>query len=148
MRTVRMGVVVLPAVWLVCGVLAACGETTPPFVFHSCGTVHVAAGRVPPGDAAAATAAENCFAQAYTTCQPTVLTYTSMGVDTGTTQTFSASRVNGACAVKDVVQAYTANGGGKTFPSQTYTCTGVQQRADGLLFTSCGAAGDVLVPAP
>jgi hypothetical protein len=144
----RMGMAALLAVGLACGALAGCGETTPPFVFHSCGTVHVAAGRVLPADAAAATAAENCFAQAYTTCQATVLTYTSIGVDTGSTQTFSESRFNGACAVKDIVQGYTANGGGKTFPSQTYACTGVQQRSDGLLFTSCGAAGDVLVPAP
>ena len=150
MRAVRMGTVALLVVVLVCGLLLACGVTTPVEhnVFQQCGTVHVAAGRVLPGDAATATAAEDCFARAYATCQPSVLTYTSMGVDTGATQTFSASRVNGACALKDVVQGYTANGGGKTFPSQTYTCASVEQQADGLLFTSCGAAGDVLVPAP
>jgi hypothetical protein len=151
MNTVRTGAVALLVVGPVCGALLACAVTTPieHNVFQQCGTVRTAVGHVLPQDAAAATAAESCFARAYTTgCQASVLTYTSMGVDTGVTQTFSESRFNGACAVKDTVQGYTANGGGKTFPSQTSACTSVRQQADGLLFTSCGAAGDVLVPAP
>jgi hypothetical protein len=115
---------------------------------HQCGTVHVAAGRVLPQQAAAASAAESCFAHAYATCQPATLTYTSMGVDTGATQNFIERPVNGKCALSDVVQAYTANGGGKTFPTQTYTCSGMQQQADGLHFTGCGQEGDVLVLAP
>jgi hypothetical protein len=71
-----------------------------------------------------------------------------MGVDTGATRTFTESLVNGHCAVTDAVQAYTANGGGKTYPTQRYACAGVQLQADGLHFTSCGQDGDVLVPAP
>jgi hypothetical protein len=136
------------AVWLVCAALAACGTTTPPTAIHQCGTVHVAAGRVLPQEAAAASAAESCFAHAYATCQPAALTFTSMGVDTGATQTFIEHLSNGQCTVTDSVQGYTANGGGKTFPTQTYTCSGMQQQADGLHFTDCGQEGDVLVPAP
>jgi hypothetical protein len=71
-----------------------------------------------------------------------------MGVDTGTTQNFIEHSSNGKCAVMDSVQGYTANGGGKTFPTLTYACSGVQQQADGLHFTACGQEGDVLVPAP
>ena len=139
---------VLLAAWLVCGALAACGMTTPPNAMHHCGTVHVAAGRVLPQEAAAASAAESCFAHAYTTCQPSTLTYTSMGVDTGTTQNFIEALSNGKCALTDIVQGYTANGGGKTYPAQTYTCSGMQQQADGLHFTDCGQVGNVVVPAP
>jgi hypothetical protein len=139
----------LLVVWLVFPMLAACGTpTVHPNAFHQCGTVHVAAGRVLPADAAAATAAENCFAHNYTSCQATVLTFTAMGVDTGATQNFAESLVNGKCTVTDTVQGYTAVGGGKTFPTQTYTCAGVQPQADGLHFTACGQQGDVLVPAP
>jgi hypothetical protein len=71
-----------------------------------------------------------------------------MGVDTGATQNFIEHLSNGKCAVTDSVQGYTANGGGKTFPTLTYACSGVQQQADGLHFTACGQEGDVLVPAP
>jgi hypothetical protein len=136
------------ALALACGALAACGETTPPNAFHQCGAVHVAAGRVLPGDAAAARAAEDCFARDYASCAPATLVFTFMGVDTGTTRTFSESLSNGKCTVTDAVQGYTANGGGKTFPTQTYTCAGLRQQADGLHVTGCGQDGDVVVPAP
>jgi hypothetical protein len=139
----------LLAVWLVFPALAACGTSTVyPNVAHQCGTVNLAAGRVLPADAAAASAAENCFAHNYASCQASVLSFTAMGVDTGTTQTFAEHLSNGRCTVTDTVQGYTANGGGKTFPAQTYTCAGVQQQADGLHFSACGQQGDVLVPAP
>jgi hypothetical protein len=139
----------LLAVWLVFPTLAACGTSTViPNVAHQCGTVHVAAARVLPADAAAASAAESCFAHNYASCQAAVLTVTTMGVDTGTTQTFAEHLSNGQCTVTDTVQGYTANGGGKTFPAQTYTCTGVHQQADGLHFSACGQQGEVLVPAP
>jgi hypothetical protein len=138
----------LLAVWLVCLALAACGTTTPPSAMHQCGAVHVAAGRVLPQEAAAASAAESCFTHAYAICQPATLTYTSMGVDTGTTQNFIEHLLSGHCALTDSVQGYSANGGGKTLPTQTYTCSGMQQRTDGLHFTDCGQEGDVLVPAP
>jgi hypothetical protein len=134
--------------WLACTALAGCGASTPPTAFHKCGTVNLAAGRVLPQEAATASAAESCFAHAYASCQPAELTYTSMGVDTGTTQHFIEHLSNGTCAVTDSVQGYTANFGGKTFPTQTYTCSSMQQEADGLHFTGCGQAGDVLVPAP
>jgi hypothetical protein len=141
------------AAWLVCAALAvsglaACGATTPPNAFHQCGTVHVAAGRILPQDAAAASAAETCFAHNFTNCQASVLTVTEMGVDTGTTHNFTENLMNGKCTVRDIVQGYTANGGGTTFPSQTYTCAAMQQQADGLHITDCGQEGTVLVPAP
>jgi hypothetical protein len=91
-----------------------------------------------PADAAAASAAENCFPHNYATCQAAVLTFTAMGVDAGTTQNFAEHLSNGQCTVTDTVQGYTAVGVGKTFPTQTYTCARVQQQEDGLHFTACG----------
>jgi hypothetical protein len=139
----------LLAIWLVFPALAACGTSIiHPNAFHQCGTVHIAAGRVLPADVAAAASAENCFAHSYASCQAAVLTFTAMGVDTGTTQNFAEHLSNGQCTVTDTVQGYTAVGGGKTFPARTYTCARVQQQADGLHITACGQQGDVLVPAP
>jgi hypothetical protein len=129
--------------------LAACGSTSPhPNAFVHCGTVRVTAGRVQPADAAAARAAENCFAHNYTSCQASVLAYTDMGVDTSTTHDLAESAFNGKCAVTDQVQRSIAPGGGTPFPAQTYTCAAVQQQADGLHVTGCGQEGTVLVPAP
>jgi hypothetical protein len=61
---------------------------------------------------------------------------------------FAALMVVFLCIVTESMQGYTANGGSKTFPAQTYTCATVQQQADRLHFRACGQQSDVLVSAP
>src|SRR6266849_7301608 len=89
--------------------------------------------------------AENCFWQAFQTCSPATLAFSKMGVDTVLTHTFTVTGNNGKCAISDTVQ----NGGPDAVPTppRTYTCAGLTQQEDGLHFTSCGADGDILVPA-
>jgi hypothetical protein len=153
MHTVRTGAGALLAVWLVCTVLVACGETTPVErnTVPPCGTVRAAAGRVLPENAAAAGAAENCFAHAYATgCRIEMyLVYIDVAGNATTTQSFLEKLGRSdTCAVADIVQVSPATGGGTPVPTQTYACAGMQQQADGLLFSRCGQEGNVLVPAP
>ncbi len=110
---------------------------------QQCGTVQASAnGLINPG---AARQAEDCFWRAYQTCSPATLAFSKTGVDTVLTHTFTVTGNNGKCAISDTVQ----NGGPDAIPTppRTYTCAGLTQQAGGLHFTSCGADGDILVPA-
>jgi len=124
-----------------------CGDegniVVPLPLAQQCGTVQASAnGLINPG---AARQAEDCFWRAYQTCSPATLAFSKTGVDTVLTHTFTVTGNNGKCAISDTVQ----NGGPDAIPTppRTYTCAGLTQQADGLHFTSCGADGDILVPA-
>src|SRR6266581_600508 len=110
---------------------------------QQCGTVQARANG--PVNPAAARQAEDCFWRVSHACRPATLVFSKMGVDTVLTRTFRSTEDNGKCAISDTVQ----NGGPDAVPTppRTYTCAGLTQQADGLHFTSCGADGDILVPA-
>jgi hypothetical protein len=152
MSTTRTGAAALLVAWLMGGALVACGVTTPieRNTVPPCGTVRASAGRVLPADAAAARTAEECFAQNYAThCHTAMrLIYIDVAGNVSTTQTFIEELGKAdTCTVADAVQVSTATGGGTPAPVQDYACAGMQQLANGLLFTSCGQEGDPLVPA-
>ena len=118
-----------------------------PLGAGDCGSVTIRGASQAPADAAAAQAAEGCFAAAVPACAPATLEATWMGVDAGVTRTFSLLAQQGGCAVGDQAQHYMvpARPGGPQ-SAATYTCAGVDAAADGLHFRACGADGDVTVP--
>ena len=126
--------------------LAACSPSQTggnPSKPQACGTVQIR-GNGQVVDTTKAQQSENCFWQAYQHCQAATLIVTTIGVDSGITRTFTVIPNNGSCKVSDAEQSYVVpNHKG---PLNIYTCASVQQ-SDGLLFHSCGADGDVQVPA-
>ncbi len=144
----RAGVVGVMLILVGSGMIA-CNSASPttqqssPTQVQQCGQVVVPDGRQPD---ATAGQAENCFWQAFQQCQSATLMVTMMGVDAGVNHTFTVSRNGSACVVKDASQTYAApNHQGQLM---TYTCAGLVQQKGGLLFQSCGANGDISVPAP
>lgn len=110
---------------------------------QACGTVQIR-GNGQVVNATTAQQSEDCFWQAYQHCQAATLIVTTMGVDSGITRTFTVIANGGSCKVSDAEQNYVVPN--HTGPLNIYTCASVQQ-SDGLLFHSCGADGDVQVPA-
>jgi len=88
--------------------------------------------------------AENCFWQAEQKCQPATLVYTAGGVDTIATHTFTVKNNGGQCAITDTMTHQVIPM--KPSAAKTYTCSSVKEQADGLHFSSCGNAGDIVVP--
>lgn len=115
-----------------------------------CGTVQergptgagVGAGSVLNG--ATAQQAETCFLQAYQTCSAATLEVHIMGVDTSQMHTFSLSPSGSGCAVSDTEQSTIVPAG--TTPARTYACASLSQQAGNLVFSACGALGDITVP--
>lgn len=125
--------------------VAGCGQTSNAGASpQNCGTVVVRANSTPTGTTA--TQAENCFYQAYQHCASATLTVNEMGVDAGTDRTFTTVSRSGGCAISESVTTYVVPRGQN--PTTTYTCTGLSQQSDGLHFSSCGADGNIFVPAP
>lgn len=107
---------------------------------------------------------ENCFWQAYTTCQqPATLLFEQQAPVTGTdtptgssdqppsnitlNHTLVAQRVNGACSLTDDVTSYA--GAALTLTTAAYTCANLRRGPDGALTAHrCGAERDVVIPAP
>ncbi len=136
------------ALLLIAG-LAACGPTsatgsapTPTPHTQQCGSVKIVAGdRVTD---ASATQVENCFWQAFSHCQPAILTVITMGIDTSNTRTFTIKQSSNTCALIDQSQNFAPpNHKG---PLNTYTCASLVQQQGGLLFKSCQDDGDFSVP--
>jgi hypothetical protein len=98
----------------------------------------------PPTDPAARDV-EACFLAAFKACRSATLVFTTVGVDAGSTTTFHT--VGGAsCGVTGVSESR-----GVPPPNRfvsSFTCSGLEATAEGLLFKSCGSDGDFLVPAP
>jgi hypothetical protein len=95
-------------------------------------------------DPVAARQAELCFAQAYATCRPETLAYSSFGVDVGATHTFTIQREGGGCVVMDRVHTL------MDVLSHDYgplTCTAASLQPTGLHVTGCGQFGEVVVAA-
>ena len=95
--------------------------------------------------------AETCFLTAFLQCQPRTLTFTSgVGLESINTHVFSLVKNGGVCTIADRFTNTTQNvapplGGTHT---ATYTCSSLTQQNGGLLFSNCGAEGNVAVPPP
>lgn len=125
------------------GIQAGAGASTSTQA-QNCGTVtiHQANNST---DASASTP-ESCFYSAYQKCASATLTVTTMGVDAGTTRTFTTQANNATCRITDAVSTYVVPHPPST--AKTYTCTDLTKQSDGLHFSSCGADGNVFVPTP
>ncbi len=118
------------------------GSTTP--VTTNCGAVSTTLnGRVV--DATALTT-ENCFAQAFKTCAPATLTFSSHGIDNGTIHGLTIGSQAGKCMITDAQQSYIAPQAPK--PSGTVTCTQLQQDQQGVTIDNCSDQSTILIPAP
>lgn len=147
--TAMAGVRVLIA--LLALVLVGCGQSTQTGSGGStsanpqnCGTVTIH--QANNSTDASASAPESCFYTAYQTCASAALTVTTTGVDAGTTRTFTTRSDGARCIISDAVSTYVVPR--PPSAAKTYTCSGLTKQNDGLHFTSCGADGNVLVPAP
>lgn len=140
-----LGIVILSLGLAACTPGSSTGAGQTPTAPQQCGSVQITEGLQKVSSNA--TQAENCFWQAYQQCQTATLMVTMMGIDAGTTRTFALSPNGNACKVQDTVQYYVVPKGNS--PAKTYTCAGLTQpRLGGLLFTACGADGNVTVPPP
>lgn len=143
---VGLGITILSLSLAACapGSTTGAGQTpTPP---QQCGSIHMTTG-LPNSIDASAGQVETCFWQAYQHCQAATMNLTAMGVDAGSIRAFTITPNGSACTVQDTIQYYVIPKGNG--PAHTYTCTGLAQpKQGGLLFTACGADGDVAVPAP
>jgi hypothetical protein len=107
-----------------------------------CGSVSVLGGHVTSSNAQQV---ESCFYQAYQQCSPATMSATLNGVDAGTTHTFSLQNSSGGCTIFDARQTRVIPR--PPGPATTVTCAALTDTGSGLLFSSCGTFGDVLVPA-
>ncbi len=141
--TARTCALLILGIALAGAALTACAGSSsgPPPAKRDCGAIHQGAGGIQSDPTA-----EQCFAQAYTSCHPATLEYTFMGVDAGATHTFTvAPQAYGRCSLTDTVQSYVIPSHNTT---RTYTCSGLKHQGGGLLITGCGSEGDVFIPPP
>ena len=116
---------------------------TPAVPPVNCGNVNSLGGHV---TSSGAQQAEDCFFQAYQACNSAAtFSATINGVDAGTTHMFSLSGASGSCGITDVAQTRVIPR--PAGPQMTYTCAGLSQTSQGLVFSACGDLGDVTVPA-
>jgi len=94
---------------------------------------------------ATAQQSEDCLWNAFKQSQPAKLVVSIMGVDTTETHTFALEIKSGKLVVTDTVTRTIVPA--RTMPTESYTCTGIEQRQGGLVFKSCGDEGDLVVPA-
>jgi hypothetical protein len=115
------------------------GPSTTPATAQNCGVVRNQLALST--DAATAAKAEQCFADAFKSCKPATLTFTSSGVDAGATHMLSIVKQGGRCVVSDKVHSEVLTNSHDT----TVTCTGAVQQSDGLHLSGCGDFGDFVV---
>jgi hypothetical protein len=111
---------------------------------RACGEVRTL-GPNPPREAAALQA-EDCFFQAFQQCQAATLTVTMAGVDAGTINNFAVEKQGDNCRITGSVVRYVVPR--PTPVPEQFICQGLTRKNGGLLFTACGAQGDIVVPAP
>jgi hypothetical protein len=112
-------------------------------VGHVCGTIDELYGIVSNSDGTSPNDIEKCFWQAYTTCKPsTLLDNVTTGFVPTTLHTITIQPAYDLCAVADSVRVSPHM---LALPT-TYPCTGLIQRNGGLVVTSCGAFGDIIIP--
>ena len=84
-----------------------------------------------------------CFVQSHQQCNAASISYTSHGVDAGTTETFYTANGLGQCGLSVETTTYVV-----AFRSNTTydNCSSMVQKPDGLHFLSCGNSADLLFP--
>ncbi|HXM18049.1 MAG TPA: hypothetical protein VN934_04500 [Candidatus Tumulicola sp.] len=142
---VRLGAASAAAALAVCSLAAFSGLPSRAADVSgdgTCGSVRIGLQATTSKDA---WAAQTCFSKAFAKCDPATLFVSFGGVDSGVRRTFTTltSNFDGTCQVVDVVEHYRVPNYSQ---SDTYLCSSVSQTSDGLIFTRCGADGDVMVP--
>ncbi len=136
------------ALSLCTALIAPIGAAASPAPAQMAASIGGACGSVEVGNSnsAAVLAAENCFSQAFNTCDAAMFSVAYHGGDAGVARTFQTMRSANSdqCEVAEVVDHYK---GSNIASSDTYLCNDVKQGGDGLTFTNCGADGTVFVPA-
>lgn len=127
-----------------CGVSPSLGSASPTSTRNtgpaiSCGSISQGG---PVAQPANASAAENCFWQAYQQCKPATLEYTVSSVDTGTTHQLTLTPQTDGCRITDVSTHYVVPNTQKT---TTYVCSGMTKLTQGLQLQGCGAEGNFKV---
>jgi hypothetical protein len=90
--------------------------------------------------------AEQCFWNAYATCQTATIVFELHGVDTGETHAITVQRRDTNCTLTDAVQGFSDNFGGSRSRVTTYRCLSLQQQHGGLLLSGCVGERDLYVP--
>jgi hypothetical protein len=110
-------------------------------LYPSCGAINTGLGATPINDATKAAA---CFLKAYTNCQPATLTGNFSGIDSGVRRTFFLVQEPSKCLVVNVAENYVLPL--RSVNDRAELCSSVQQKDKGLLLTSCGQDGDIVLP--
>ncbi len=118
-------------------------QSTPVVQGEDCGKIQML-GPNPPTDPSALQS-ENCFWQAFQECRGATLTVIQQRVDSGTSSIFTIQKID-QCTISDTEQTYFVPRPPQN--AKTYTCAGLSRKEGGLLFQSCGTAGDIFVPPP
>jgi hypothetical protein len=119
-------------------------RSSPPYpqiVGTNCGTI-TDGYRGAAGDFAAS---EQCLWHAYQTCQAATLVYKDWGLDNIASHAVSVYQHGGSCSVADATQDVLEGHG--ELSRDSFPCTGMEQQASGLVLLSCGAEGDITIPA-
>lgn len=87
---------------------------------------------------------EQCFVQAYQQCQQRALTVTWMGVDAGSTSTFTLEKQGTGCQISQSSQNYMV--GKPDAQANTSICQGLTQSIDALILKQCGNGGNIVIP--
>lgn len=87
---------------------------------------------------------ERCFVQAYQRCQWKALDVIWMGVDAGTTSTFTPEKQGKNCQIIQSSQSYVL--GHTSANPEISICQGLIQRTDSLIMKHCGNGDDILIP--
>lgn len=87
---------------------------------------------------------ESCFVLAYQHCQLKALNVTWMGIDAGTTSTFTIEKQDKACQITQSSQEYVI--GRSNANPDISTCQGLDQNTTTLLLKHCGGGDDILIP--
>jgi hypothetical protein len=111
---------------------------------QACGEVRTLGPNAPRD--AAALQAEDCFFQAFQQCQLATLTVTMSGVDAGTINRFAIEKQGDNCRISGSLVRYVVPR--PTPMPEQFICQGLTRKNGGLLFSACGAQGDIVVPAP
>ena len=142
--------VIISAALAACGTNTGSGGTTTTGTTPTVSTQVQNCGKVQtnpmghPLNGVTAKQSEECFWQADQKCQPATLVYSAGGLDTVATHTFTVKNNGGQCAITDTMTHQVIPA--KPSAAKTYTCSAVKEQADGLHFSSCGDAGDIVVP--
>jgi hypothetical protein len=119
-------------------------QTQLQMKIKNCGTVQGLRGLEVPVNDNGGAAAENCFWQAFRTCQPATLVYIMGGVDTVLTRTFTIHNNHGKCSITDTRQFQVVPR--LPSPAQVFTCAGLTKLSNTLRINTCGKDGNIVLP--